>query len=101
MDRVLTDKGIALGVTGSVACYKAVDLASKLTQLGARVDVVMTPAAAKFVMPLAFRSITGRPVFVDMFDPESETAEQHVAIARRISGMVIAFSMMAATGPKW
>ncbi len=90
MDRVLTEKRIALGVTGSIACYKAVDLASKLTQLGALVDVLMTPSAARFVSPLSFRGVTGRAVFVDMFDPESETAEQHVAIARRAAGMIIA-----------
>lgn len=90
MDRALTDKRVALGVTGSIACYKAVDLASKLTQLGAGVDVLMTPAATRFVSPLSFRSVTGGGVFVDMFDPESETAEQHVAVARRIAGMIVA-----------
>lgn len=90
MDRALTEKRVALGVTGSIACYKAVDLASKLTQLGAGVDVLMTPAATRFVSPLSFRSVTGGGVFVDMFDPESETAEQHVAVARRIAGMIVA-----------
>lgn len=90
MDRALTEKRVALGVTGSIACYKAVDLASKLTQLGAGVDVLMTPAATRFVSPLSFRSVTGGGVFVDMFDPESETAEQHVVVARRIAGMIVA-----------
>ncbi len=90
MDRMLTEKCVALGVTGSIACYKAVDLASKLTQLGAAVDVLMTPAATRFVSPLAFRGVTGRAVFVDMFDPEGETAEEHVAVARRIAGMIVA-----------
>lgn len=90
MDRMLTEKCVALGVTGSIACYKAVDLASKLTQLGAAVDVLMTPAATRFVSPLAFRGVTGRAVFVDMFDPEGETAEEHVGVARRIAGMIVA-----------
>lgn len=65
---VLKDKHIVLGVTGSIACYKAIDLASKLTQAGALVDVILTEAAQKFVTPLAFRSVTGRPVFTDMWD---------------------------------
>ena len=55
-------KHILLGVTGSIACYKAVDLASKLTQAGAIVDVILTESAEKFVTPLTFRSVTGRQV---------------------------------------
>jgi phosphopantothenoylcysteine decarboxylase/phosphopantothenate--cysteine ligase len=61
----LTSKRIVLGVTGSIACYKAVDLASKLTQLGAEVDVVLTTAAEHFIKPLTFQSVTGRRAYVD------------------------------------
>ena len=57
----LTDREIVLGVSGSIAAYKAADLASKLTQAGVRLDVVLTPAAAKFVTPLTFQSVSGRP----------------------------------------
>ncbi len=71
----LLGRTIVLGITGSIACYKAADIASKLTQAGALVDTVMTPSATKFITPLALRSVTGRPVYVDMFDPESEVAE--------------------------
>jgi phosphopantothenoylcysteine decarboxylase / phosphopantothenate---cysteine ligase len=64
---LLENKRIVLGVTGSIAVYKAVDLASKLTQAGALVDVIMTPAAQKFVTPLTFQSVTARPVHTDLW----------------------------------
>lgn len=86
----LADRTIVLGISGSIASYKAADLASKLTQAGARVDTVMTPAAATFITPLALRSLTGRPVYVDMYDPESEVAEAHVALARRADAVLVA-----------
>ncbi|MCH9017308.1 MAG: molybdenum cofactor biosynthesis protein MoaE [Chloroflexi bacterium] len=56
------------------ACHKAVDLASKLTQAGALVDVIMTRGATNFATPLAFQSITHRPVLTDAFDPSSASA---------------------------
>jgi len=64
---ILRGKRIVLGVTGSIAVYKAVDLASKLTQAGALVDVVMTAAAREFVTPLTFQAVTGRPVYTDLW----------------------------------
>ena len=90
MPRPFQDKNIVLGVTGSIACYKAVDLASKLSQAGARVDVVMTESATKFVSPITFRSITHRPVVTDMFDPASELGIHHVAVAERADIVVVA-----------
>lgn len=81
---------IVLGVCGSIASYKAADIASKLTQAGADVDVVLTDSAQKFVAPLTFRALTGRPVFTDMYDPQSPLAEEHVALARAASAMLIA-----------
>lgn len=87
---MLRGKRIVLGVTGSIACYKAADLASKLTQAGADVDAILTESAAKFVTPLTFRSLTLRPVFTDMFDPNSPMAEEHVALARAADAMLIA-----------
>ncbi len=84
----LSGKHIALGVTGSISCYKAADIASKLRQAGATVEVVMTPAATKFIAPLTFQSLTGRPVVVDMF--AAAEAEAHVEVARRADALVIA-----------
>ncbi|MBK8022747.1 MAG: bifunctional phosphopantothenoylcysteine decarboxylase/phosphopantothenate--cysteine ligase CoaBC [Chloroflexi bacterium] len=70
---LLQGKRIVLGVTGSIACYKAVDLASKLTQAGAQVDTIMTDPAQKFVTPLTFQAVTGRSVYTSMWASASGT----------------------------
>ena len=76
---LLNDKRIVLGVTGSIAVYKAIDLASKLTQAGAMVDVIMTEAAQKFVTPLAFQAVTGRAVYTDMWASGGSALPTHIA----------------------
>jgi phosphopantothenoylcysteine decarboxylase/phosphopantothenate--cysteine ligase len=68
---VLESKRIILGVTGSIAAYKAVDLASKLTQMGVLIDVIMTAAAQQFVTPLTFQAVTGRPVYTNLWQTDS------------------------------
>jgi phosphopantothenoylcysteine decarboxylase/phosphopantothenate--cysteine ligase len=87
---MLRGRYIALGVTGSIAAYKAADLASKLTQAGALVDAMMTESATRFIAPLTLRSLTRRAVFLDMFDVNSELAEEHVEIARRADAVIVA-----------
>jgi len=87
---VLANHNIVLGVSGSVAAYKAADLASKLIQAGASVDVILTAAAREFITPFAFRSLTGRPVFTDMFTPATDMAEEHVELARRADLVLVA-----------
>ncbi len=87
---MLADKTVLLGVTGSIAAYKAAELASKLTQAGAKVDVVMTKAATEFINPLTFRSITHRPVNTDMFATPEEFDIEHIALAERANVIVIA-----------
>jgi len=87
---VFEGKNVVLGVTGSIAAYKAVDIASKLTQKGLSVDVVMTGAALEFVTALSFRSVTHRPVVTDMWEPSSEFSVEHVALAERADVLVIA-----------
>ena len=84
------DKRLLLGVSGSIAAYKAVDLASKLTQVGAAVDVLMTYSATHFVTPLTFRSVTHRPVVTDLFDIDSPEAVEHVALAKAADALVAA-----------
>jgi phosphopantothenoylcysteine decarboxylase/phosphopantothenate--cysteine ligase len=79
-----------LGITGSIAVYKAADLASKLTQAGARVEVVMTESATKFVSPLTFRSLTARPVVTSLWELSSEFSIEHVALAEAAQAVVIA-----------
>jgi phosphopantothenoylcysteine decarboxylase/phosphopantothenate--cysteine ligase len=90
MPDVLKGKEIFLGVTGSIACYKSADLASKLTQAGAIVEVAMTRSATQFIAPLTFRSLTHRYVVTDLFDTNSELSIEHVALARRADILVVA-----------
>jgi phosphopantothenoylcysteine decarboxylase/phosphopantothenate--cysteine ligase len=87
---MLQGKQVVLGVTGSIAAFKAADLASKLVQAGAKVDVVMTRAAQEFIAPSTFRALTGRPVLTDMFAPQTDEPEEHIALARRADIIIIA-----------
>ena len=86
----LTNKRIVLGVTGSIACYKALELASKLVQNGALVDTIMTKSSQEFLTPLAFKSITHRDVVTNMYDINSEFAINHVGLAESADIIVIA-----------
>lgn len=86
---MLTDKTIVLGVTGSISAYKAAYLASRLTQSGARVEVVMTASAKEFITPLTFRALTGRKP-ADMFDAAGDYAVAHIALADAADIIVIA-----------
>jgi phosphopantothenoylcysteine synthetase/decarboxylase len=65
---MLQDRNILLGVTGGIAAYKAVDLASKLTAAGARVRTVMTESACRLVAPKSFEAVTGQPVFTSLWN---------------------------------
>ena len=87
---MLKRKTVILGVTGSIAAYKAVDIASQLTQAGATVDVVMTEAATGFITPLTFQAITGRPVVAKMFGVNSESGIGHISLAEAADAIVIA-----------
>lgn len=82
------NKRVVLGVSGSIAAYKSVDLASKLTQAGALVDVILTDSAARFVTPLAFRSVTGRVVHTDLWALDDHIA--HVGLGEAADVMLIA-----------
>ncbi|HUX87600.1 MAG TPA: bifunctional phosphopantothenoylcysteine decarboxylase/phosphopantothenate--cysteine ligase CoaBC [Chloroflexota bacterium] len=85
----LTEKRIILGVSGSIAAFKAVALASELVKNGASVDVVMTPAATRFILPLSFAAITNRPVLTDLFsDPGRSIA--HVSLGVDADALVVA-----------
>src|SRR2546427_6333177 len=85
----LDGRRVVLGVSASIAAYKAVAIASQLTQQGALVDVIMTPEAAELVRPLSFEAITHRPVAVEMSRlVNSEIA--HVALARAADVLLVA-----------
>ncbi|MBN1808148.1 MAG: hypothetical protein JW909_03705 [Planctomycetes bacterium] len=83
-----SDSGIVLGVTGGIAAFKAASLASSLVKQDFTVQVVMTDAAAKFIAPLTFESLTRRPVYVDLWASRSDT--DHVSLARFARVFVVA-----------
>jgi phosphopantothenoylcysteine decarboxylase/phosphopantothenate--cysteine ligase len=87
---IFSGKHILLGVTGSIAAYKAADLASKLTQAGAQVDVLLTPGAEKFVTPLTFQSLTGRKAYTDADLWGGEAHVLHVGLGHSADLLVIA-----------
>lgn len=88
MNEIWKNASILLGVSGGVAIYKSVGMASKLTQAGALVDVVMTPGATEFVTPLMFAAITRRQVHVDQWSADRQP--EHIALAQRPNLVVIA-----------
>jgi phosphopantothenoylcysteine decarboxylase/phosphopantothenate--cysteine ligase len=83
-------KRILLGVTGSIACYKAADLASKLTQLGAEVDVILTASGQRFVQPITFQSVTGRKTYADSDLWNDQGHVQHIGLGHEADLIVIA-----------
>ena len=87
---MVRDKTMVLGVTGGIAAYKAAEIASQLTQSGARVNVIMTKEAIQFISPVTFRALTGRPVVAEMFDLGSEFSIEHVSLAKAADMVVIA-----------
>lgn len=87
---VLAGKRIVLGVTGSIAAFKAVALASSLTQAGALVDVLMTPEATQLIQPLSFQALTQRAVAVDMFSTLANSEISHVSLGHHADVVCIA-----------
>lgn len=87
---MLQGKTVLLGVTGGIAAYKAAAVASKLTQSGAKVHVVMTESSVKFIAPLTFQAITRNRVIVDTFDEEDAEVISHIDLADRADAVVIA-----------
>ncbi len=83
------EKTIVFGVTGSIATYKAADLASKLTQAGRDVRVLMTRSALEFVTPLTFETLTNNPVIDDMFEGRPPFVPDHIAVADAADLLVI------------
>ncbi len=86
----LNGKNVVLGVTGSIAAYKSADLASKLIQAGAQVDVILTESARKFVGEATFSALTHRAVTLDLWDANSPIAIDHVSLAVNADCIVVA-----------
>lgn len=87
---VFAKKRVVLGVTGSIACYKSADLASKLTQQGAYVDTVLTEAAENFISPLTFQSVTGRHAYTDEDLWGTEGHIVHIGLANEAELLLVA-----------
>ncbi len=87
---MLNDKTVLLGVTGGIAVYKSATLVRRLRDLGASVRVVMTENATQFVTPLTFQTLSGNPVYVDMFQPTKEGDVEHVSLGEEADLVVVA-----------
>jgi phosphopantothenoylcysteine decarboxylase/phosphopantothenate--cysteine ligase len=88
--RELKGREIIVAVCGGIACYKVADVVSKLVQLGAGVSVVMTREAQKFVTPLTFQALSGRPVRTDTFDLVESSDPQHIKLTEHADLMLVA-----------
>ncbi len=86
----LQGKRIVLGVTGGIAAYKAGELARLLVKAGAQVDVVMTAAAARFVTPLTFQALTGRPVLTSLWEEGLPNGMSHIDVTRGADFILVA-----------
>jgi phosphopantothenoylcysteine decarboxylase/phosphopantothenate--cysteine ligase len=85
---VWAGRRVVLGVSGGIACYKSCTLARRLTEAGAQVDVILTPAAAEFVRPVTFEALTGRPVQGSLWEPGG--ALSHVRLGQRADLVLVA-----------
>ncbi|QUV98996.1 bifunctional phosphopantothenoylcysteine decarboxylase/phosphopantothenate--cysteine ligase CoaBC [Chloracidobacterium sp. MS 40/45] len=83
-------KHITLGVTGCIGAYKAILVLRGLQQLGATVEVVMTESATRFIQPLTFQALSGKPVYTSHWGRDDDTEIAHIALAQRTDALVIA-----------
>ncbi|RMH24595.1 MAG: hypothetical protein D6692_12805 [Planctomycetota bacterium] len=100
---VFGSRRILIGVSGGIAAYKACTVVSRLAQAGAEITVLMTDAATRFVTPLTFQALSGRPVYTSQWQHSEAHDPQHIALADRCDAALVApctMDMMAklATG---
>ncbi|MBX3385810.1 MAG: hypothetical protein KF768_04510 [Phycisphaeraceae bacterium] len=86
----LANSRILVGVSGGIAAYKTAHLVSRLAQAGAHVTVAMTPGATRFVTPLTFQALSGRPVYTTPWEHIEANDPQHIALARGLACAVVA-----------
>ena len=86
----LNGRHIVLGVTGGIAAYKCPDLVRRLREAGAEVQVVMTTGAQRFITPLTFQAVSGRPVRSQLWDTAAEFGMGHIELARWAESVLIA-----------
>lgn len=83
-------KNILLGVTGSIAAYKAADIANILTKEGCNVDVLMTQGGTKFITPLTLQTLTKNRVYTDVFEEDFPREVKHISLAKKADLFLIA-----------
>ena len=86
---VLLNRRVLVGICGGIASYKAVELVSRLQQVGAIVDVIMSERAEEFVRPLTFSTVSHRPVYTDLWEPSGRAAETHIALGEEAELLVV------------
>lgn len=86
----LEGRHVLVGVCGGIAAFKVASVVSGLVQRGATVDVAMTGSAARFVTPLTFQALSGRPVFTDQWNQVDGADPQHIRLADRLDAALIA-----------
>ena len=90
MEKILKNKTVVLGVTGSIAAYKIANLTSSLVKKGANVHVIMTKNATNFINPITFETLTGNKCLVDTFDRNFEFSVEHVSLAKQADIFMVA-----------
>lgn len=83
-------KNMLIGVTGSIACYKALEIVNQLSKDGYNVNVVMTNSATKFVTPLSFETLSSNTVVTEMFSLDGHEKVEHIELAKQADIFVIA-----------
>ena len=89
-EEILAGKKIVLGVSGSIAAYKAAEIIRLCRKVGAEVKVVMTEGACEFITPLTLQTLSGSPVAIDLLDADEESAMGHIKLARWADWVLIA-----------
>ncbi len=87
---MLNDKNVVLGITGGIAAYKAAELTRELLKRGATVKVIMTENAARFIGPLTLQTLSGNPVYSDMFSLAADSEIPHISLAQSADIIVVA-----------
>ena len=90
----LTERRVLVGVTGGIAAYKTATLVSRLAQRGVAVTVAMTEGATRFVTPLTFQALSGRPVYTTPWEHVESHDPQHISLAESLDAAVVAPATM-------
>lgn len=90
LPNLASGKHVVVGITGGIACYKTAHVVSRLSQAGASVSVLMTDAATRFVTPLTFQALSGKPVYTSQWEHVESKDPQHISLARGADLVLIA-----------